>query len=169
MSDYAFFNKYGDCTAVVSTKQHPGSDAFLVPEGTKPDDIWRDPATGNIAARAQYADELPEVVPMATGIEIPAISGGVVLIDGEKVSPGLYKPTEPGPRIVEIKGPFAHRQVVTFSDYALDRRAAYPSWEEQMDMLYHGIKADGDLSRWIAAIDAIKAAHPKPDTSTQGE
>ena len=40
----------------------------------------------------------------------------------------------------------------------------YPTYNEQLDMLYHDIKS-GNLENgtWIAAIDAVKNEYPKPE------
>jgi hypothetical protein len=44
--------------------------------------------------------------------------------------------------------------------YQRDRAAAYPSWQDQLDVIYHqGVDA------WKEQIAAIKAAHPKPEVS----
>jgi hypothetical protein len=40
--------------------------------------------------------------------------------------------------------------------YQRDRAAEYPSWEEQLDMIYH------DIDNWKADIKAIKDKYPKP-------
>ena len=40
------------------------------------------------------------------------------------------------------------------------RRAAYPSWGDQLDMQYHD-KVDG-TSTWQDAVQAVKDANPKP-------
>jgi hypothetical protein len=42
--------------------------------------------------------------------------------------------------------------------YKMARKAAYPSIEEQLDILFHqGIDA------WKEVVQAVKDAHPKPD------
>ena len=43
--------------------------------------------------------------------------------------------------------------------YARARAEAYPSWQEQMDMMYHD-QTEGSRT-WLDAIEAIKEAHPK--------
>jgi hypothetical protein len=43
--------------------------------------------------------------------------------------------------------------------YARARKEAYPSWQEQMDMMYHD-QTEGSRT-WIDAIEAVKEAHPK--------
>lgn len=47
--------------------------------------------------------------------------------------------------------------------YQRDRQPEYPDLKSQLDMLYHDIK-DGKLDNgtWIAAVEAVKAKHPKP-------
>lgn len=47
--------------------------------------------------------------------------------------------------------------------YIHARKAAYPDLGEQLDMLYHDIKNGTlDAGEWITAIEAVKAANPKP-------
>lgn len=48
-------------------------------------------------------------------------------------------------------------------EYARNRADAYPDLGDQLDMLYHDIK-NGTLEtgEWITAIEAVKAANPKP-------
>ena len=41
--------------------------------------------------------------------------------------------------------------------YKYKRAAAYPSFADQFDLLYHG-----GMDAWKAAIDAVKQEYPKP-------
>lgn len=43
------------------------------------------------------------------------------------------------------------------NQYQRDRAAAYPSFADQFDTLYHG-----GLAAWKATIDTVKAQFPKP-------
>jgi hypothetical protein len=44
------------------------------------------------------------------------------------------------------------------------RIASYPTVEQQLDMLYHDIKANNLANgTWITAIDAVKQQFPKPE------
>ena len=43
--------------------------------------------------------------------------------------------------------------------YARARAEAYPSWQEQMDMMYHD-QTEGSRT-WLDAVEAVKEAHPK--------
>jgi hypothetical protein len=43
--------------------------------------------------------------------------------------------------------------------YARARKEAYPSWQEQMDMMYHD-QTEGSRT-WLDAIEAVKEAYPK--------
>ena len=43
--------------------------------------------------------------------------------------------------------------------YARARQSAYPTWQEQMDMMYHD-QTEGSRT-WLDAIEAVKEAHPK--------
>lgn len=47
--------------------------------------------------------------------------------------------------------------------YERNREKEYPQIKDQLDMLYHDLKA-GNLNNgtWIAAIDAVKENNPKP-------
>jgi uncharacterized small protein (DUF1192 family) len=53
--------------------------------------------------------------------------------------------------ITRLEADYAAKQ------YQRDRAAAYPSFADQFDLLYHG-----GYDAWKAAIDAIKQEHPKP-------
>ena len=44
--------------------------------------------------------------------------------------------------------------------YAIDRRAAYPSIQEQLDMQYWD--SVNGTTTWKDAIEAVKTEHPKP-------
>ncbi len=43
--------------------------------------------------------------------------------------------------------------------YARARAEAYPSWQEQMDMMYHD-QTEGSRT-WLDAVEAVKEAYPK--------
>lgn len=43
--------------------------------------------------------------------------------------------------------------------YARARAEAYPSWQEQMDMMYHD-QTEGSRT-WLDAIESVKEAYPK--------
>ena len=43
--------------------------------------------------------------------------------------------------------------------YARERAEVYPSWQEQMDMMYHD-QTEGSRT-WLDAIEAVKEAYPK--------
>ena len=43
--------------------------------------------------------------------------------------------------------------------YARARADAYPSWQEQMDMMYHD-QTEGSRT-WLDAVEAVKEAYPK--------
>lgn len=53
--------------------------------------------------------------------------------------------------ITRLEAEYAAKQ------YQRDRAAAYPSYADQFDLLYHG-----GYAAWKAAIDAIKQEYPKP-------
>ena len=43
--------------------------------------------------------------------------------------------------------------------YARARAEAYPSWQEQMDMMFHD-QTEGSRT-WLDAVEAVKEAYPK--------
>ena len=45
------------------------------------------------------------------------------------------------------------------ADYSIARAEAYPSWQEQMDMMFHD-QTEGSRT-WLDAIEAVKEAYPK--------
>ena len=75
------------------------------------------------------------------------------------------------PTVVTIRGDVAYdanEQVVEYdlaaaealvaaNQYQVQRAAAYPSFADQFDLLYHG-----GYDAWKAAIDAVKQEFPKP-------
>jgi len=55
-------------------------------------------------------------------------------------------------------------EIYNYYLYERNREKDYPSVKDQLDMLYHDLKA-GNLNNgtWMTAIDAIKENHPKPE------
>lgn len=54
-------------------------------------------------------------------------------------------------------------EIYEYYEYERVREKEYPHIKDQLDMLYHDIKA-GNLNNgnWITAIDAVKEKNPKP-------
>ena len=51
-----------------------------------------------------------------------------------------------------------------FKEYQRLREKKYPSIQEQLDALYHDIKAGNlETGTWIASIEAVKENYPKPE------
>ena len=65
----------------------------------------------------------------------------------------------PEDEAVEIRAEWAANKVKSqATKYFRDRQMAYPSWQDQLDQIYHeGIDA------WKETIQAVKDAHPKPE------
>ena len=86
-------------------------------------------------------------------------SGAEWVSDGEKVtkwlSPDITQPTQS-----EIDAEVARLQAEYDAQaYARSRAKAYPSWQEQMDMMFHD-QTEGSRT-WLDAIEAVKEAYPK--------
>jgi hypothetical protein len=73
---------------------------------------------------------------------------GITWLDTEQT-----KPTEAeiAAEITRLQADYAAKQ------YQRDRAAAYPSFADQFDLLYHG-----GYDAWKASIDAVKQEYPKP-------
>jgi hypothetical protein len=66
----------------------------------------------------------------------------------------------PQPTQAEIDAEIARLQAEYDSQaYARARAEAYPSWQEQLDMMFHD-QTEGSRT-WLDAIEAVKEAHPK--------
>ena len=55
-------------------------------------------------------------------------------------------------------------EIYNYYLYERNREKDYPSVKDQLDMLYHDLKA-GNLNNgtWMTAIDTVKENHPKPE------
>ena len=71
----------------------------------------------------------------------------------------IWKSTEtPKPSESEIQAKIAELQADYDSkQYQRDRAAAYPSWQDQLDNIFHN-----GIDAWKADIQAIKDQYPKP-------
>ena len=54
---------------------------------------------------------------------------------------------------------------VKTKDFQKERDVAYPTWQEQLDLLYHDMTAGkGDKTgEWYKAIKKVKDDNPKPE------
>lgn len=70
------------------------------------------------------------------------------------------KPTEQ-----ELNDAFAAAQAAWDADnasYKLARKAEYPAWGEQLDMLFHSMEqGDFEFTEWRNTIQAVKEKYPK--------
>jgi len=55
-------------------------------------------------------------------------------------------------KIIELQAEYDAKQ------YQRDRAEVYPSWQDQLDTIYHA-----GIDAWKAQIKAIKTQHPKPE------
>lgn len=81
---------------------------------------------------------------------------GVRTIDGDGnyvMHNGIAQPTEEEiqTKIAELQADYDSKQ------YQRDRASAYPSWQDQLDNIFHN-----GIDAWKADIQAIKDQFPKP-------
>ena len=80
--------------------------------------------------------------------------------DGDGVFIKEWNSASPQPTEAEIETADAEWQAEYDSKaYARARAEAYPSWQTQMDMMFHD-QTEGSRT-WLDAIEAVKEAHPK--------
>lgn len=79
---------------------------------------------------------------------------GLEWLEPSPIDGGQEKPTEE-----EVYAEVARLQALyEYNQYQRDRAEAYPSIEEQLDLLYHG-----GLDAWKAEINKVKEQYPKPE------
>jgi len=80
--------------------------------------------------------------------------------DGNGVYIKEWNSASPQPTEAEIETAHAEWQAEYDAQaYARARAEAYPSWQEQMDMMFHD-QTEGSRT-WLDAIEAVKEAYPK--------
>ena len=80
--------------------------------------------------------------------------------DGDGVFIKEWNSASPQPTEAEIETADAEWQAEYDSQaYARARAEAYPSWQTQMDMMFHD-QTEGSRT-WLDAIEAVKEAYPK--------
>ena len=71
-----------------------------------------------------------------------------------------WNSNQPQPSQAEIETAESEWQVEYDAQaYARARAEAYPSWQTQMDMMYHD-QTEGSRT-WLDAVEAVKEAYPK--------
>ena len=153
MTTFAHFNEYGDCLHTISAVDVP-EGGVAVPEGSAAADLWRNPANGKIIERQPCPFAFNDSYEVGEVIDFTVPDGSVALINGEKVT-GSTAFDKPQRLAVQVIGRYHLDQLINIVTYAEQRAAAYPSIEEQLDMLYHNPDA------WRETIAAVKAAYPK--------
>ena len=80
--------------------------------------------------------------------------------DGDGVYIKEWNTASPQPSQAEIETAESEWQAEYDAQaYARARAKAYPSWQEQMDMMYHD-QTEGSRT-WLDAVEAVKEAYPK--------
>lgn len=77
---------------------------------------------------------------------------------GDSYESLVWRDSSPKPTEEEIQNKLAELQAeYEANQYQRDRAKAYPSWQNQLDTIYHK-----GIDTWIAEIKAIKDQYPKP-------
>ena len=103
---------------------------------------------------AEIADGLLEINPdikfTYTGEDYDTL---VILSDHEK-------PTKEAIESAKVKA----QKKIDDAYYQIQRTESYPSWQEQLDLLYHDMTAGkGDKTgEWYKAVNKVKTDNPKP-------
>ena len=86
-------------------------------------------------------------------------NGAGYIQEGDDYSGLKWFDARPKPTQAEIDAKIAELQAqYEANEYQRQRAATYPTWQDQLDKIYHeGIDA------WKAEIQAIKDQYPKPD------
>ena len=153
MRKFGYFNEYGDCLHVIEAEEVP-EGGIEVPSDTVPSDIWLNPKTGQILPREACPPLFADSYDVGDEIDFSVPAGAVALVNGEKVK-GVLSFGAPQKVAVHVVGRFHLIKVIRIMSYAERRAAAYPSIEDQLDLLYH------DPEAWRAAVAAVKAQFPK--------
>jgi len=82
----------------------------------------------------------------------------VIQDDGDGVFIKEWNSASPQPSESEIETAHAEWQA-EYDSQAYTRARKYPSWQEQMDMMFHD-QTEGSRT-WLNAIEAVKEAYPK--------
>lgn len=85
-------------------------------------------------------------------------------INGDSYSGLEWKDESVKPTEAEINAEIARLQAdYDAKQYQRDRAKAYPSIQEQLDMLWHSVNNGTDLkdSDWFNQLSSVKQAHPK--------
>jgi len=159
----AFFDADGICRAVCQNSEPLGGFPFfaVVPQGTRPNDVWFNPTTKELVFSEEIED-LPteKVVPIGQSYEIDIPEDCVALVDGEVAT--SIDTSVPRRVLVEIKGSQRGQFILNVNSYVESRQAAYPDVGEQLGALYDALKDIIPESEFITVQEAIKAAFPKP-------
>ncbi len=86
-------------------------------------------------------------------VSIPADGSAIIWHDYEDEKPPFSR-AHIQAEIIKMRKEYEAAQ------YQRDRAAAYPTWQEQQDMLYHDQK--NGTTVWYDTIEAIKQKYPKP-------
>lgn len=163
---YAYFDLDGVCL-VISTDaidEHTYPYEKLVPDDGKPSDYWYDSVKDRISSTQPVIDLLKMIgaKPVLKIEEIYTFNipdNCVLEIDGTRYKNQVTMKFDiPRKIIFFLKGLWVGDVTADVNSYIEDRLTAYPSVEDQLDMLYNlGFDA------WKAEISRIKDKFPKPE------
>ena len=116
----------------------------------------------NVVERFELCDTPPLALPSEKSMRwLPVVDDAPTLGDGEVLDgPAITVDTDKVRRVWTIR-PKTYAEKLT--EVQVARRAAYPALGDQLDALFKARAGDEtELAAIDAAIQAVKAAHPKP-------
>lgn len=154
MSAYAVFNERGDCQLVIRSKEAPPEGALPVEESASANEICL--YRGAVLARRKVDVALPSVIEVGQEIALPDFHGSYWKANGLPDAKSIVGDA-PTMIYLTLHGLCMFEAAIEVRSFAEQRRAAYPSLVDQLDMIYHG-----GLDEWRQQIEAIKSRYPKP-------
>jgi len=163
---YGYFDADGICLAISTNELESPNYIYQisVPDDGTPSDFWYDISKKRVVSTQQGFELLkmlscPAVMKLGESYTLNIPENCVLEVDGTRYKKQVTLTYNiPRKVLLFVKGPWVGDVVVDVNSYIEDRLTAYPTVQEQLDMLYHlGFDA------WKAEITKIKEKYPKPE------
>jgi hypothetical protein len=165
----AIFDEMGTCLAVSTggVPEMPHAHEAQVEAGSRPDDLYwcnksGKPRKPRRIACARSLVDLPERVGVGDKVVVTPPPGVVIEVDGEKHDqPFELDTSQASVKRVKALGAKNGASFIHVVTYAEARALDYPQVVEQLDLLFHSLKAIAPDSPYVQAIQKVKDANPK--------